>query len=128
MSIPPLQVNGTLPPGEHLATAAEIVAAFPAMTIERQDLNKALQDAIPALMKLKAIASDMVVYIDGSFITSKPSPNDIDILVLMCWMRFKIQDFLNQECPIPATYFDVYADPTYRRHLVNVFTRTRDNQ
>ncbi len=129
MSIPPLQTNGTLPPGEHHATVAEVVGAFPATTSERQELNRALQDAMPAFTRLKTLAPDMIVFIDGSFVTSKPSPNDIDILVLTDVLdEVQVQDFFNQECPIPAIYFDLHADPIGRRHLVNVFTRTRDNR
>ncbi len=82
MPIPPLQANGTLPPGEHHTTVAEIIAVFPATTIERQELNQALQDIQPALTKLKTLAPDMIAYVDGSYVTSKPSPNDIDLLVL----------------------------------------------
>lgn len=35
-----------------------------------------------ALDKLKAVAPDMVVYLNGSFVTRKPSPNDLDMLIL----------------------------------------------
>jgi hypothetical protein len=129
MAIPPLLSNGVLPPGEYPATVDEILAAFPSISVERNELNQALQDAIPAFAKLKTIAPDMILYIDGSFLTSKPSPVDVDILVLTDVLdEVQVQDFLNQECPIPATYFDVHADPLNRRYLVNVFTRTRSNQ
>ncbi|MBA3825252.1 MAG: hypothetical protein H0X24_15305 [Ktedonobacterales bacterium] len=129
MPIPPLQASGTLPAGEHHATVAEIITAFPATTIERQELNQALQDIQPALTKLKTLAPDMIVDIDGSYVTSKPTPNDIDLLVLTDSMdEIQVQDFFNQECPIPATYLDVHADPLHRRHLVNVFSYTRNNR
>ncbi len=71
----------------------------------------------------------MVLYIDGSYLTNKTSPVDIDVLILTDVLdEVEVQDFLNQECPVPATYFDVHADPLNRRYLVNVFTRTRSNQ
>ncbi len=129
MAIPPLLPHGILPPGEYPATLDEILAAFPSTSVERNELNQALQDASPAFVKLKTIAPDMILYIDGSFLTSKPSPVDVDILILTDMLdEVQVQDFLNQECPIPATYFDVHADPLNRRYLVNVFTRTRSNQ
>ena len=129
MSVPPLQPNGTLPPGEYRATIAEIVAAFLATTIERQELNQALQDIEPALVHLRNLASDMIVYLDGSYVTSKPSPNDLDLLVLTDMMdEIQIQEFFAQQSPIPATYLDLHADPLQRRHLVNVFTHTRSNR
>lgn len=128
MSIPPLQANGTLPVGEHHATLAELLAAFPATTPERQELNRALQDALPAFQQLKILAPDMIVYVDGSFVTSKRSPVDVDLLILTDALdETQVRDFLDQTCPVPATYFDVHADPLHRRHLLNVFTRTRNN-
>lgn len=129
MPIPQVQANGILPPGEYYATVDEILIAFPATTSERHELNQALMDAIPAFTKLKTLAPDMILYVDGSFVTNKPSPVDIDILALTNVLdEVQIQDFIAQECPIPATYFDLHADPLQRRHLVKVFTRTRANQ
>ena len=129
MPIPPLQANGILPPGEYHATVAEVVAMFPPTTIERQELNQALQDIVPTLKKLQMLAPDLILYIDGSFVTSKHSPNDIDLLVLTdVFDEVQVQDFFVQECPIQATYLDVHADPVLRRYLVNVFTHTRSNQ
>ena len=82
MPIPPLQATGVLPPNEYQATIAEIVLAFPATTVERQDLNQALQDLQRALTTLKTLAPDVIVYLDGSYVTSKPVHNDIDLLAL----------------------------------------------
>jgi len=129
MPIPPLQANGVLPPGEHHATVAEIVLAFPATTVERQELNQALQDIQRALTTLKALAPDVIVYLDGSYVTSKPAPNDIDLLALTDVLdEIQVQEFFARECPIPATYLDIHADPLHRRHLVQVFTHTRTNR
>ena len=98
MPIPPVQANGTLPLGEHHTTVAEIVTVFPATTVERQELNQALQDIQSALTKLKTLAPDMLVYIDGSYVTSKPSPNDIDLLVLTEVIdEIQVQDFFNEK-------------------------------
>ncbi len=129
MSIPPLQANDVLPPGEHHATIAEIVTAFLATTVERQELNQALQDILPALMKLKLLAPHVIVYLDGSYVTSKPAPNDIDLLALTDVLdEIQVQAFFARECPIPASYLDIHADPLHRRHLVTVFTHTRANR
>jgi hypothetical protein len=80
--IPNLRPDGTLPPGEFHATIAEVLAAFPATTPERTILNQALQDALPTLQHLKIVAPDAIIYLNGSYATTKPDPNDIDLLVL----------------------------------------------
>lgn len=121
-------MNGTLPPGEHHATMTEIITAFPPSTPERQELNQALLDALPAFITLKSRAPDIIIYIDGSFVTSKHSPVDIDILVLSDIMdEDQVRAFFHQECTIPATYFDIHADLLRRPFLMNVFTKTRSN-
>jgi hypothetical protein len=127
LPIPTLRANGTLPPGEYYATLTEIIAAFPPRSVERQELNQALLDAMPAILLLKTVAPDVIIYIDGGFVTNKASPNDVDVLLLTDMLdEIQIQDFFNQECPVAATYLDLHADPLQRRHLVHVFTRTRN--
>jgi hypothetical protein len=127
MPVPPLQLNGLLPPGTHRATIAEIIAAFPARTLERQELNQALQDASGAIVKLQTQAPDILIYVDGSYVTQKSAPIDIDFLFLTdMFDEVQIQDFFRQECPIPTTYFDIHADPLQRQHLLRIFTRTRN--
>jgi len=132
MSIPPLQANGTLPPGEYHATVAEVVARFPPTTRERQELNQALQDVVLALKKLPSQAPDMIVYINGSFITSKPSPNDIDMLILTDFFAERhIKAYLNQEAPLAFLALDLYAERVTggtSATIINVFSFTRNNR
>lgn len=79
MAIPPIRADGTLPPGEHPATLDEIFAAFQATTPERQSLNDALKVCVETIRRLRL--ADQVA-LDGSYVTSKPSPSDIDMVVL----------------------------------------------
>lgn len=74
--IPPFTELGYLPPGEHLATWEEIVARFGTIQ-HRRDLIAGLGQALRLLQK----AGCLRVYIDGSFITDKESPEDYDV----CW-------------------------------------------
>lgn len=132
MSIPPFQANGTLPPGKHHATIAEILAAFPPFTHERQELNHALQDLVPTLRKLKTMAPDMIIYINGSFVTSKPAPNDIDMLILTDFLtEEQIKAILDQEVPLPYLALDLYADHctgSSSTNVIAVFSFTRSNR
>jgi hypothetical protein len=79
MPLPALRPDGTLPPGEHSATLAEVLAAFPAITPERQALNQALIQCVETVRRLN-LAQQIAV--DGSYCTDKAAPGDIDLVVL----------------------------------------------
>jgi len=74
--VPTFQPDGTLPPGIHWATWDEIVARF-GYTAHRRLLLAGLKRALDALR----IAGCQTVYLDGSFVTAKQTPNDFDV----CW-------------------------------------------
>ncbi|WP_230772042.1 DUF6932 family protein [Sphingomonas sp. Leaf4] len=65
-----------LPPGIHDATLSEVESAF-ATTPHRQWLFEGFQRVADALQ----VAGCTVVYLDGSFTTGKPHPEDYD----GCW-------------------------------------------
>ncbi|MBA3922646.1 MAG: hypothetical protein H0X31_13490 [Nostocaceae cyanobacterium] len=73
---PAFNPDGNLPPGVHWTTWQEFVERF-GTTPHRQQLLKGLKSAIDLLSK----AGCQVIYIDGSFVTSKENPNDYD----GCW-------------------------------------------
>lgn len=124
--IPKLRSDRTLPPGEHHATLMEVLSTFPATSPERKDLNQALQDAWPALQKLKVLAPDVVIYINGSYTTAKPDPNDVDLLFLTNLLtENRIIAFFHRECPVSAIAFDIRADPIGKTYLVRFFSATR---
>lgn len=74
--IPGFDSSGRLPPGIHTATWRQIERRL-GFSARRKLLLKGLQDAFRAL---KA-AGCSLVYLDGSFVTSKPEPGDFDA----CW-------------------------------------------
>lgn len=74
--IPEFEQDGSLPPGIHQATWDEIVERF-GYTEHRRALLEGLKRALDALRN----AGCSVVYIDGSFVTAKHTPNDFDA----CW-------------------------------------------
>lgn len=77
MSIPKLQSNTELPPGEHLASLHEIEQVYGLSTDQRKTLMKGLLNAVSNL----EAAGIRTIWINGSFVTSKKEPNDID----GCW-------------------------------------------
>jgi hypothetical protein len=75
--IPALTANGELPPGEHPATMSEIETAFGNQSDRRKSLMTGLKQATENFTKAKV----RFIFVDGSFATNKPEPNDID----GCW-------------------------------------------
>ena len=80
--IPPFNQDGYLPEGIYDCTMEEAAERFSAFqTSDRRPqlwtkLTEFIEDA-------KAGAFVEAVLIDGSFVTSKPDPNDIDIVLVM---------------------------------------------
>ncbi|NCT57567.1 MAG: hypothetical protein GW760_07675 [Legionella sp.] len=76
MGIPKIQ-DDELPAGEHLASLHEIERIYGSFSDRRKELMKGLYEATDNLEE----AGVKTIWIDGSFITSKKEPNDID----GCW-------------------------------------------
>lgn len=74
--IPEFNAQGLLPEGIHSATWEEVTGRFGGNERRRQ-LLRGLSEAL----NLLSVAGCRRVYIDGSFVTSKERPNDIDV----CW-------------------------------------------
>jgi hypothetical protein len=72
--------NGDMPPDIHPATLADVVAHFGSGTPQRQRVARRLEH-IYALAKASGHLARFIVF--GSFVTAKPSPNDVDIFLLM---------------------------------------------
>jgi hypothetical protein len=76
MALPQFRQDGTLPLGEHLATWAEFANRFGGNN-HRTVLLGGLRSVLAELEQVGC----RTAWIDGSFVTSKPEPNDFD----MCW-------------------------------------------
>ena len=75
--IPQHDQNGLLPPGLHWASGPdELVHRF-ALGTRRKRLFEGFLDGV----RLLRVAGCRFVYLDGSFVTTKPSPSDFDA----CW-------------------------------------------
>ncbi len=74
--IPPFDRRGTLPPGVHEASWPEFAERFGGIP-RRRLLLAGLKAAVLNLQG----AGCPLVYVDGSFVTSKPEPGDFDA----CW-------------------------------------------
>ncbi len=79
MSIPPLQKTGTLPPGLHRAPPDEIVAGFCGGTPTRAALERPLRELISIAKEIESPG----LYFNGSFVTGKEHPGDIDAIIVL---------------------------------------------
>jgi len=77
MAIPPLNRTGELPPGGHKTSLARVRKRFGHSSAQREELMHGLEEAAG---NLKA-AGVQTIWINGSFVTSKKEPNDVD----GCW-------------------------------------------
>ena len=76
---PDFDVKGDLPIGIHQASLEEIIERFGGGTLQRQLVTRRLQRIYNLAVGTGQLARFIVF---GSFITSKPAPNDVDIFML----------------------------------------------
>jgi len=79
MGIPKLGSQGILPRGIHRATIAEVRQAFGGGTARRVELMLALEEAADRARK----AGVKRILINGSFVTTKKEPRDVDLVFLV---------------------------------------------
>ena len=77
---PDFDDKGDLPAGIYQATLAEICAHFGTSTLQRRMIAQRLT-RIYALARSTGQLARFIIF--GSFVTSKPAPNDVDIFMLM---------------------------------------------
>jgi hypothetical protein len=75
--IPPFREDGYLPEGLHLAGESEIILRFGSTTYKRKVLSVRLRHWIQLCRSVGARR----LFLDGSFVTAKPEPGDIDAVV-----------------------------------------------
>lgn len=96
--IPEYDKNGNLPPGVHWATWEEFVERFGTTSIRL----RMIEGLMKAMEQLKA-AGARTIYINGSFVTSKPNPNDFDA----CWDSEDVDiDYLRMNARLLLNYTD----------------------
>ena len=80
MPLPEFDGRGDLPEGVHPATLEEVIARFGHGTPQRQLVTTRLQ-RVYELARATGKLLRFVIF--GSYVTDKPAPNDIDILLVM---------------------------------------------
>jgi hypothetical protein len=77
VSIPPLQEDGFLPPGLHLAELDVIEERFGKSTPRRKELFERLR----MFVELAQHCGALRMFVNGSFVTAKPEPGDVDVVI-----------------------------------------------
>jgi hypothetical protein len=75
--IPEFLDDGYLPEGLHFATEAEVMFRFGSDTPRRRRLALRLRRWVELA---RAVAARRL-FVDGSFVTARPEPNDVDAVV-----------------------------------------------
>jgi hypothetical protein len=78
-SIPPFRADGYLPEGLYLASEAEILFRFGSSTRRRRRLALRVRWWIELTKQVRG----QRLLIDGSFVTAKEEPNDVDAVILL---------------------------------------------
>jgi hypothetical protein len=78
--VPEFNQDGFLPAGVHRATEVEVLNRFASSSARRIWLGEKLRDLLRAA---EATGHLLRVFVWGSFVTAKESPNDLDILIVM---------------------------------------------
>ena len=79
MAIPSFRDDGYLPEGIHRCTEAELTFRFGTQTRRRQRLTLRLRRWI----ELGRAVGALRLLVDGSFVTAKPDPDDVDAVMLI---------------------------------------------
>jgi hypothetical protein len=80
MALPEFNNSGDLPEGMHQATLAEVLERFGQGSKERQEATAVLQ-RIYQLVTATGKLERFVIF--GSYITAKPEPHDVDVVLVM---------------------------------------------
>ncbi len=129
-SIPEFRSDGYLPPGLYSATEAEILFRFGAPTRRRRRLALRVRRWIELARKTCARR----LLLDGSFVTAKDEPNDVDAVVLL---STTFQDLLDEsmeaaleleEMLLTRRHEEIFAaeDDTDWQEWAEFFSRTRE--
>ena len=78
--LPAFNEQGDLPPGVHRATLTGVLERFGQGTVQR----RAVADRLNRIYQLVVSTGQLVrLVVFGSFVTAKPEPNDVDVVVLL---------------------------------------------
>jgi hypothetical protein len=120
--IPEFNDDGYLPPGIHRATFEEIAARFG----QEPELRQAQTESLRWLLDLANRAGVHRVIVDGSFVTDKWEPNDVDC-VLLAGHDFPKDEAADLELRdgLPFIQFAIVDEELFERYVQVIFGTDR---
>ena len=106
--IPDFDDEGKLPPGKHACTLEDVEKRFVYNTT-----RKTIFEGLNKLIEVLKSVSCGTIYIDGSFVTSKPRPGDVDV----CWQEGTGTNYAYEYANAPI----LNPTPANRRHHAQIF-------
>ena len=114
--LPPLAADGVLPPGVHPAPLDEIIARFGADNAVRRNLAQRLGHILELAEGTEHLRR---AFVWGSFVTAKPEPRDVDLMLVMS------AQFRSEQCSPPTR--QVFDGEAAQRSLGATVLWTRED-
>lgn len=102
MPIPSLQDDGLLPPGLYTADMSEIEDRFGKSTPRRQELFARLRMFVDLARHCDAVR----IFVNGSFVTAKPEPGDVDVVIWTSEKYFELLEKADHQAVLLEEMFD----------------------
>jgi hypothetical protein len=96
MPLPAFDIRGDLPVGVHQATLTEVLARFDHGTPQRELVTTRLVRVYELAQRTGKLLRFIIF---GSYVTAKPEPNDIDIILVMR-DDFREEDYTEDVLPV----------------------------
>ena len=129
MAIPPMTSAGLLPPGVHDATLAEVELTFGSRNERRIEL---FQKMTQFLNLARGFGLFQAIVTDGSFVTDKDTPGDIDAVLLLAAADLKKlvvhpdrRQILDQEAVKTQYEIHLFLDPLPAGPWTSFFQRLK---
>jgi hypothetical protein len=117
MPIPEFRPDGYLPLGVHLASEEEVAERLGTVTARRRALMARISD----WLALARTVGAQRLLLDGSFVTAKPEPGDVDAV---CWLPRQFEDQYIAQMPEALRLYEMLATRS-PAELFGVFGRER---
>lgn len=137
--LPEFDIDGDLPPGIHQATLDELEQLLGRFLVSDRRINVfAIFKQLMVMARSSGIVDRIVV--GGSFVTAKPEPNDIDVVIILSMdvdfetitaSQYTVTDRRAVRRVLKSEALDIITvrDGTTRMDLVlEFFQSTRDNK
>ena len=122
--VPDFSNEGYLPPGIHLATVEEIAARFG----QDSELRQVQMESLVWMIELAQRAGAERIVVNGSFVTDKLEPNDIDCVLLIA-EGFPHDETAEAELlgGIPFVNLELVDEAAFKMFTEKTFATDRDS-